>query len=213
MLLCGYFCIEAAAFAVTRLDNLLLLRPQGPGRANLLLIRRRATEEPRSSQAIVETEAEPKSEQVSRPVGRVKGKAADRSKPIRQGRSSNERPQKNEMLSAAEQIGSVPQLILGGLFALFIARFVLGFGAMDNSAPQAYPQAYYFSSSRSMVSVTTTDINGDRRTTVNEDADVRTNIPGLKSYDRSTLPREYVPSQVLPPSSSLYPLLDFDMFP
>mmetsp|Transcript_73187 Transcript_73187/g.136776 ORF Transcript_73187/g.136776 Transcript_73187/m.136776 type:complete len:265 (+) Transcript_73187:42-836(+) len=159
-----------------------------------------------TQQVAIEEQKETTSPEKPRLAGRLKGKASTRTPP-RSGKSKLAAPPREE-----KGLG-VPQLILGSLLALALARLVLGFGGGDNGAEQAYPQAYYWSSSRSVVSVTTTDEYGDRRTTMNEDANVRTNIPGLKSYDRSIAPPEYVPKRALPPGGSLYPLLDFDTFP
>mmetsp|Transcript_16832 Transcript_16832/g.39080 ORF Transcript_16832/g.39080 Transcript_16832/m.39080 type:complete len:242 (-) Transcript_16832:165-890(-) len=153
------------------------------------------------SQVAIEEQQETAAPEKTRQAGRLKGKAASPRPP---------RPTKPAAPPREEKGVSVPQVILGSLLALAIARLLLGFSGPDNATS---PQAYYWSSSRSVVSVTTTDEYGDRRTTLNEDANVQTNIPGLKSYDRSVAPQEYIPRRALPPSSTLYPLLDFDTLP
>lgn len=49
------------------------------------------------------------------------------------------------------------------------------------------PQDTYYVSSRSMVAITTIGEDGQRRTEVKEDSDVRTNIRGLSSGDVKNL--------------------------
>jgi len=76
------------------------------------------------------------------------------------------------------------------LLALVLGRAALDFAFGDEE------QDTYYVSSRSMISVTTYDENGQRQTSIKEDSDVRTNIPGLKAGSRSG-------SAIVPPSSYL----------
>eukprot|EP00929_Paragymnodinium_shiwhaense_P011309 TRINITY_DN11687_c0_g3_i2.p1 TRINITY_DN11687_c0_g3~~TRINITY_DN11687_c0_g3_i2.p1 ORF type:complete len:219 (-),score=29.92 TRINITY_DN11687_c0_g3_i2:368-1024(-) len=98
---------------------------------------------------------------------------ASRSPGIRRVGGSARSPQRSSEDKTDKKSGLVTA-IAGALAALFALRLLFG-ASLDTQ-----PDTYYYSSSRSFVAVTTYDSNGERKTSVQEDSNVRTNIQGLQ---------------------------------
>jgi len=150
-----------------------------------------------SSSSLVAT-AEEQQQQRQPGTGRVKGRssAAD----ISRRNLNTARPEENQ--NENEQ----PDLLrtaLSILAALFIGKLALGF----LSPPADEPQDTYFFSSRSMVSVTSIGEDGKRRTNVQEDSSIRTNIKGLGSGSVTESP------EASPQAQLFIPRAFFDPFP
>lgn len=129
---------------------------------------------------VVDEDAENSQDSNGIKVGRIGGRTAGRKVPPR---PTEVRPPPASSTEQGEGPLGALKTVAAVLLALWLGRALLEFTLFSSQDTDTY-----YVSSRSMVAVTTIDENGQRRTNVQEDSNVRTNIPGLRKGDTVVLP-------------------------